>query len=60
MRNHSGAIAEWKLTRLARMTAARLIRPKATYAILRRVEGRRFFLRPDKTLTALFTWCLAV
>ena len=42
------------------MTAPRLIRPHATYAIMRRVERRRFFLRPDKTLTALFTWCLAV
>ena len=42
------------------MTAARLIEPGATYAICRRVEGRRFLLRPDAKLTQLFTWLLCV
>jgi putative transposase len=37
----------------------RLIRPRATYAICRRIEGRRFLLRPDDELNRLFTWCLA-
>jgi putative transposase len=38
----------------------RLIRPHATYAISRRIEGRRFLLRPDDRLNQLFTWVLAV
>jgi putative transposase len=38
----------------------RLIRPNATYAICRRIEGRRFLLRPDSALTSLFIWVLAV
>lgn len=38
----------------------RLIRPNATYAICRRIEGRRFLLRPDAALNQLFTWVLAV
>lgn len=44
----------------AAMTVPRLIRPNATYAICRRIEGRRFLLRPDSRLTALFVWTLAV
>jgi putative transposase len=42
------------------VTQARLIRPGATYAICRRTEGRRFLLRPDAKLNALFTYILAV
>ena len=42
------------------MSGPRRIRPGATYAISRRVEGRRFLLRPDDALTQLFTWLLAV
>lgn len=42
------------------MPQPRLIRPNATYAICRRVEGRRFLLRPDAVLTSLFIWVLAV
>ena len=42
------------------VTQPRHIRPHATYAICRRVEGRRYLLRPDAVLNALFTWVLAV
>ncbi|MFK7990114.1 MAG: transposase [Sandaracinaceae bacterium] len=42
------------------MTQSRFIEPGATYAITRRVEGRRFLLRPDAMLTQLFTWLLCV
>ncbi|HEY8427542.1 MAG TPA: hypothetical protein VIL20_04175 [Sandaracinaceae bacterium] len=38
----------------------RLIRPHATYAICRRIERRRFLLRPDAVLNELFLWVLAV
>ena len=40
--------------------APRYIEPNATYAICRRVEGRRFLLRPDDELTALFVYLLAL
>jgi len=33
---------------------------KTTYAACRRVNDRRFLLRPDAKLTALFTWLLGV
>ncbi|MFK7991031.1 MAG: transposase [Sandaracinaceae bacterium] len=42
------------------MTQSRYIEPGAVYAITRRVEGRRFLLRPDAKLTQLFTWLLCV
>src|SRR5687767_13058685 len=42
------------------MTAPRLVRPNATYSISRRVERRRFLLRPDSKFTELFKWVLAV
>ncbi len=38
----------------------RLIRPAATYAICRRVEGRRFLLRPDERFNDLVRWARAV
>src|SRR5690606_41663950 len=38
----------------------RHIRPHATYAICRRVEGRQHLLRPDAMLNALFIWVLGV
>lgn len=41
------------------MPPPRLIRPRATYFITRRTQGRRFLLRPDRDVTALFTWALA-
>ena len=38
----------------------RLIPPeKTTFAVCRRINDRRFLLRPDEKLTALFTWLLA-
>ncbi len=42
------------------MSHARLIRPKAIYPICRRIEGRRFLLRPDDELNQLFTYLLAI
>ncbi len=42
------------------MSHPRLTRPKAVYAICRRVEGRRFLLRPDDELNQLFTYLLAI
>ncbi len=42
------------------MPQPRLIRPNATYAISRRTQDRRFLLRPDPILNALFVWVLAV
>lgn len=42
------------------MTKSRYIEPGVVYAITRRVEGRRFLLRPDARLTQLFTWLLSV
>ncbi len=42
------------------MSHPRLIRPKAIYAICRRIEGRRFLLRPDDELNQLFTYLLAI
>ena len=41
------------------MPPPRYIEPNATYAICRRVEGRRFLLRPDGKLTSLFVYVLA-
>ena len=38
----------------------RLIRPNATYAIERRIERRRFLLRPDAELNNLFIWLVAI
>jgi len=38
----------------------RYIEPNATYAICRRIEGRRVLLRPDSKLTALFIYLLAL
>jgi len=38
----------------------RYIRPDATYAICRRIEGRRFLLRPDAELNNLFRWLIAL
>ncbi len=43
------------------MTAPRRIpMARTTFAISRRVHDRRFLLRPDAKLTALFSWLLAV
>lgn len=42
------------------MTPPRLIEPNAIYAITRRVEGRRFLLRPDDTLNDLVRYFLAL
>jgi REP element-mobilizing transposase RayT len=42
------------------MTQPRLIRPNATYAICRRIQDRRFLLRPAPIFNALFVWALAV
>ena len=42
------------------MTQPRQIRPRATYAIMRRTERRRFLLRPDALLTNLFVWLLGI
>jgi putative transposase len=41
-------------------TPPSLIRPNATYAICRRIEGRRLLLRPDERLNLLFIWVLAI
>ena len=41
------------------MTAPRRIVPRATYAICRRTERRRFLLRPDAVFNRLFIWLLA-
>src|SRR5512139_1196508 len=38
----------------------RYVRPRATYAVNRRIELRRFLLRPDFELKRLFKWVLAV
>lgn len=48
------------MTSAGGVTQPRHVRPNATYAICRRVEGRRYLLRPDAALNALFTWVLAV
>jgi putative transposase len=54
-------MAERRLMRAVGMpTPPRLIRPNATYAITRRIEGRRFLLRPDPRFNELFVWLLAV
>ena len=42
------------------MPSPRYIEPNATYAICRRIEGRRFLLRPDDKLTELFVYLLAL
>ena len=42
------------------MPPPRYIEPDAGYAICRRVEGRRFLLRPDGALTDLFVYLLAL
>jgi len=42
------------------VTLPRCIGPDATYAICRRLERRRFLLRPDAILTNLFLWVLAI
>ncbi|MCB9592827.1 MAG: hypothetical protein H6719_08845 [Sandaracinaceae bacterium] len=34
--------------------------PKTTFAVCRRVDDRRFLLRPDAALTAIVTWLLVV
>ena len=39
-------------------TPPRLIRPNATYLVTRRVEGRRFLLRPDQAFNRLFLYVL--
>src|SRR5690606_9953222 len=48
------------LTWSVAMSHPRHIRPHATYAICRRVEGRQHLLRPDAMLNALFIWVLGV
>ena len=48
------------LARYAVVPSPRYIEPNATYAICRRIEGRRFLLRPDSKLTALFVYLLAL
>ncbi len=46
---------------LAAVTAQRRIpMTHTTFAVCRRVNERRFFLRPDAALTALFTWLFCV
>ena len=41
------------------MAYPRLVRPGATYAICRRVQGRYHLLRPDEDFNRLFRWLLA-
>ena len=42
------------------MTLPRRVLPNTTYLITRRCVGRRFLLRPDRPLNALFEYCLAL
>ena len=42
------------------MTLPRRVLPKTTYLVTRRCLGRRFLLRPDRALNALFEYCLAL
>ena len=42
------------------MTQVRYIAPRATYAICRRTERRRFLLRPDAVMNRLFVYVLAL
>jgi hypothetical protein len=42
-----------------RLGMPRYVRPRATYAVCRRTELRRFLLRPDFDMKRLFRWVLA-
>ena len=42
------------------MSLPRQVLPEKTYLITRRCIGRRFLLRPDKTLNNLFVYCLTL
>lgn len=42
------------------MTLPRRILPNTTYLMTRRCMGRRFLLRPDRTINNIFRYCLAL
>ena len=41
------------------MTLPRCVLPKTTYLVTRRCIGRRFLLRPDRSINNVFAYCLA-